>query len=248
MVAAVVVAAVVVAGRSSSSGGVLRRCSQTGEFVVRRPHGGGTARGEWLSIRRQGRGVVRHRVRSYGIGRVREGIVDRKPRSGRRVVVLTMVRCSLVVAALVAAYYLLPLDSAFTARSVLALVGGLVAVALLMGWQVRVIMRSERPRLRAMAVLATMLPLFLLLFATTDYLLDRSAPDSFSEALSRTDALYFTMTVFSTVGFGDISPRSETARLLVTGQITANLLLLGVAARILVHAVEEGQRAQREAD
>ncbi|MCX4990958.1 ion channel [Streptomyces sp. NBC_00638] len=159
-----------------------------------------------------------------------------------------MVRCSLVVAALVAAYYLLPLDSAFTARSVLALVGGLVAVALLMGWQVRVIMRSERPRLRAMAVLATMLPLFLLLFATTDYLLDRSAPDSFSEALSRTDALYFTMTVFSTVGFGDISPRSETARLLVTGQITANLLLLGVAARILVHAVEEGQRAQREAD
>ncbi|WP_406371763.1 potassium channel family protein [Streptomyces sp. NBC_00647] len=174
--------------------------------------------------------------------------MDRKPRSGRRVVALTMVRCLLVATALVAAYYLLPLDSAFTATSVIALVGGLVAVALLMVWQVRGIVRSERPRLRAMAALATALPLFLLLFATTDYLLDRSAPGSFSEAMSRTDALYFTMTVFSTVGFGDISPRSETARLLVTGQITANLLLLGVAARVLVNAVEEGRRAQRAAE
>jgi hypothetical protein len=71
-------------------------------------------------------------------------------------------------------------------------------------------------------------------------------PGSFSEGMSRTDALYFTMTVFSTVGFGDISPRSQTARLLVTGQITANLLLLGVAARVLVNAVEEGRRAQGE--
>ncbi|MFD9463482.1 potassium channel family protein [Streptomyces sp. NPDC060027] len=157
-------------------------------------------------------------------------------------------RCLLVAAALVAAYYLLPLDSAFTVASVIALVGGLVAVALLLVWQVREIVSSERPGLRAVAALATVLPLFLLLFATTDYLLDRSVPDSFSEAMSRTDALYFTMTVFSTVGFGDISPRSQTARLLVTGQITANLLLLGVAARILVNAVEEGRRAQREAE
>ncbi|MER5397671.1 potassium channel family protein [Streptomyces sp. NPDC002599] len=170
--------------------------------------------------------------------------MDRKRRSGHRTVVLTTVRCVLVAVGLVAAYYLLPLDSAFTARSVLVLLGGLVAVALLMGWQVRVIVSSERPRLRAMAALATVLPLFLLLFATTDYLLDRSAPGSFSEAMSRTDALYFTMTVFSTVGFGDISPRSEPARILVTGQITANLLLLGVAARVLVNAVEEGRRAQ----
>ncbi|MET8131734.1 potassium channel family protein [Streptomyces sp. NPDC005251] len=172
--------------------------------------------------------------------------MDRKSRSGRRAVVLTTVRCVLVAAVLVAAYYLLPLDSAFTAKSVIALAVGLLAVALLMGWQVRGIVSSERPRLRAMAALATALPLFLLLFATTDYLLDRSAPGSFSETMSRTDALYFTMTVFSTVGFGDISPRSQTARLLVTGQITANLLLLGVAARVLVNAVEEGRRAQGE--
>jgi hypothetical protein len=36
--------------------------------------------------------------------------------------------------------------------------------------------------------------------------------------LTRTDALYFTVTVFSTVGFGDITAKTETARLVVTGQ------------------------------
>ncbi|MEU9671621.1 hypothetical protein AB0E25_40070 [Streptomyces bobili] len=55
------------------------------------------------------------------------------------------------------------------------------------------------------------------------------------------------MTVFSPVGFGDISPRSETAQLLVTGQITANLLLIQCGRRILVNAIEEGRQTQGEA-
>ncbi|MFJ2934145.1 potassium channel family protein [Streptomyces sp. NPDC087219] len=136
---------------------------------------------------------------------------------------------------------MLPLDSAFTAGTVVALVGGMAAVALLLAWQIRKITRSPRPELRAAEALGTTLPLYLLLFATAYHLMERSAADSFSEALSRSDALYFTMTVFSTVGFGDVSPRSEPARLLVTGQMTLNLLLIGVAARLLVSAVEQGR-------
>ncbi|WP_371494411.1 potassium channel family protein [Kitasatospora sp. NBC_00374] len=143
---------------------------------------------------------------------------------------------------LLTAYYLLPLDSAFTIGTVLALVGGLVAVALLLYWQVRVITKSLQPQLRAVEAVATALPLFLLLFAAVYYLLERSTPESFSEPLTRSDALYFTMTVFSTVGFGDISPRSEPARLLATGQMTLDLVLIGVAARLLVGAVQESLR------
>lgn len=95
--------------------------------------------------------------------------------------------------------------------------------------------------MRAAEALGVTLPLYLLLFATTYYLLERSGADSFSEALSRSDALYFTMTVFSTVGFGDISPRSGAARLLVTGQMTLNVLLIGVAARFLLRAVNKAR-------
>ena len=155
-----------------------------------------------------------------------------------------MVRSLLSAALLVTVYYLLPLDSAFTPGTVLGLVGGIVAAGLLLSWQIRKIALSKRPELRAMEALGTTLPLYLLLFAATYYLMEQTAPDSFSEPLTRSDALYFTVTVFSTVGFGDISPRSEPARLLATGQMTMNLLLIGVAARLLVSAVEQGRTHQ----
>ncbi|HEY9369920.1 potassium channel family protein [Streptomyces sp.] len=160
----------------------------------------------------------------------------------RRSVLLTTARSLLTLAAVLAAYYVLPLDSSFTAATVWALIGGIVLVALLLAWQVRTIVRSARPGLRAMVALASVLPLFVVLFAAAYFLLERSAPESFSESMSRTDALYFTMTVFSTVGFGDITPRTETARVLTTGQMAANFLVIGVAARILVGAVQEGRR------
>jgi len=41
---------------------------------------------------------------------------------------------------------------------------------------------------------------------------------NFGGHLSHTDGLYFTVTVFSTVGFGDITAKTETARLVVTGR------------------------------
>ncbi|MET9620388.1 potassium channel family protein [Streptomyces sp. NPDC006464] len=167
--------------------------------------------------------------------------MDKTARKDRRQAIRASVRSLLTAGLLVTAYYLLPLDSAFSTGTVVALVGGMAAVALLLAWQIRMITLSPRPELRAAEALGTTLPLYLLLFATAYYLMERSIADSFSEALSRSDALYFTMTVFSTVGFGDVSPRSEPARLLVTGQMALNLLLIGVAARLLVSAVEQGR-------
>ena len=65
----------------------------------------------------------------------------------------------------------------------------------------------------------------------------RLSPGSFTAPLSRTDALYFTVTVFSTVGFGDITAKAETARLVVTGQMIADLVILGLAIKAIVGAV-----------
>ncbi|MCM2425470.1 potassium channel family protein [Streptomyces sp. RKAG337] len=165
----------------------------------------------------------------------------------RRRVLLAVLRCLATAGVLVTAYYLLPLASAFTPATIIALIGGTVAVALLLLWQARAITRSTQPTLRAVQALATTLPLFLLLCAVAYYLLQRSAPESFDQPLSRTDTLYFTMTVFSTVGFGDISPHSQLARLLTTGQMTIDLLLIGLAAKVLAGAVQEGLRRQSHA-
>ncbi len=139
---------------------------------------------------------------------------------------------------LVLAYYLLPLDERFEGGAAVGLVLGLVAVTTLFTWQIRSILRSSRPRLRAVEALATTVPLFLLLFAATYHLMEQAAPGSFAEPLSRTDALYFALTVFSTVGFGDITPHAEQARIVTMVQMVGDILLLGVAAHVVVGAVQ----------
>jgi hypothetical protein len=108
-------------------------------------------------------------------------------------------------------------------------------------WQIT---RARYPLLRAVEALATTVPLFLLLFAGSYYVLGQEQAGSFSETLGRTDSLYYTTTVFSTVGFGDIVPKSEPARVLTMVQMLANLLIFGVAARVVVNAVTVGRRAR----
>jgi voltage-gated potassium channel len=109
------------------------------------------------------------------------------------------------------AYYLLPFGRTVTWGAITLLVIGVLALIVLIGFQVRTIVRSPFPNLRAVEALATSLPLFLLLFAGTYYVMARLAPGSFGGHLTRTDAMYFAVTVFTTVGFGDISAKTETA-------------------------------------
>lgn len=68
-------------------------------------------------------------------------------------------------------------------------------------------------------------------------------PATFSEPLTRSDALYFTVTTFATVGFGDIVPHSETVRLLVTGQVILDLVIVGLGIRVILGAVQKGRSA-----
>jgi voltage-gated potassium channel len=62
--------------------------------------------------------------------------------------------------------------------------------------------------------------------------------------LTRTDTLYFTVTIFATVGFGDITATSQTARLLVTTQMILDLLVLGLGIRVILGAVQRGRQNQ----
>ena len=53
--------------------------------------------------------------------------------------------------------------------------------------------------------------------AATYYLMAKPDPNNFNgHSLTGTDALYFTVSIFSTVGFGDINAISQATRLLVT--------------------------------
>jgi hypothetical protein len=149
-----------------------------------------------------------------------------------------LLRSVLSTAGLVAVYFGIPLDGQFTVATAVTLACGLLVFGGIVGWQARAITRSPHPRLRAVEALATSVPLFLLLYATSYVLMSHGQASAFSEPLDRIDALYFTVTVFATVGFGDIAPSSTPARILVTTQMLGDLLVVGVVARVLVGAVK----------
>lgn len=167
------------------------------------------------------------------------------PGAGRRAAARSVLRSLLTVAALLVVYYTLPLSRTFEARTVVVLVVALFCLTALVLLQVRSIIRSPYPALRAVESLALTIPLFMLIFAVVYELLSRSDPSSFSQTLTRTDALYFVVTVFATVGFGDITAVSEVARVLVTVQMVSDLLLLGLVLRAVVTAVQRSSQNRR---
>lgn len=154
----------------------------------------------------------------------------------RRLIGLGRLRVLATTIALVALYYLLPIDH--TKNVPLVLVAGLLILAAFTAWQLRVVLRNRYPAARAIEALATTLPLFLLLFAWAYFTMANNDPANFNtHPLTRTDTLYFTVTVFSTVGFGDITAASQFARLVVTVQVLLDLLVLGLVVRVFVGAV-----------
>jgi len=74
----------------------------------------------------------------------------------------------------------------------------------------------------------------------------RISASNFGEPLTHTDALYFTVTVFSTVGFGDITAKTEAARLVVTAQMITDLLVLGLGIRVILGAVTRSRQQRPE--
>ena len=162
----------------------------------------------------------------------------------RRVIAVAS-RAVLTVVLLVGFYYVLPLTIRPGGYTLVGLLVGLAAITGLIVRQIRAIVRARDPGLRALEALALVIPAFLLVFAAGYYLASQANPAAFSEPLSRSDALYFTITVFATVGFGDISPVAEALRLVVAVQMLADLLVLGVVLQAVLNAVRRGQERSR---
>ena len=170
----------------------------------------------------------------------REGGVSRRLLAG------VLVRSLAVTTAVFVLYFTAPLNGSRVRLTLWVLVLMAVVAALLV-WQVRCILRSPHPRLRAVEAVGTTLPLFLAICAATHFLIELANPGNYSQSMTRMDALYFVITVFATVGFGDITPVSQTARIVTTLQMVGDLVFVGVIARVLVGAVQEGLRRQGRA-
>lgn len=159
--------------------------------------------------------------------------------SRRHVLVLAAIRVAAFATIILSLYFIIPVGGFNDENPAAAWVrlGGIVLVfSAAMTLQLRTILEAHVPQVRAAETVVESLLMFLCLFALLYLSLSITDNSSFSEHLSRTDALYFTTSTFATVGFGDITPVSQLARALVSVQMIADLGALLLIAKVAFFA------------
>ena len=163
--------------------------------------------------------------------------------AGGRPSVLSVAGTLAVMLAVTSVYVWAPLDSISLDRRglvVLTFVIGLLGTGSLVFSQAlgyRRTVDSGTAKLRGLLVALYIAVLF---FAAAFYLLAHAQPEEFKGLSTRLDAVYFALTVLSTVGFGDIHAVGQAARAMVCAQIVFDLLVVSLA----VGAVREAGRAR----
>ena len=147
---------------------------------------------------------------------------------------------ALSMAVLGAMYFLIPTKDPGQGSDVPWMVLELVLFGVVFALQVPAIIHAKFPIVRAAITLGILVPLYLLVFARLYLSSSLSDPGNFSEPLDHATALYFTVTVFATVGFGDIVAKTDGMRLVVTAQMLINLIVVGAFIRILISAARLG--------
>ena len=161
------------------------------------------------------------------------------PRDERvRLVWSTAIRIGIVVALMFVAYAIAPLDYRRDSETAVRLLGTVGVIVVVVAWQLWAIHVARFPALRAIEGFALIVPLVLLGFAATYVRMSVANPDAFSQPLDRVGAVYFSMTIMATVGFGDIAATTDASRITVMLQMAADVIVIVVVARIMVNAVK----------
>ncbi len=139
-----------------------------------------------------------------------------------------------LVLAVGTAYFLLPLEGLGSDRPWLGwplfvLCLGMVAALLLR--QVRDVV-LEKPHTRSGLMIPLLMCLAVLVFSSGYYALAQQ-PGQFTGMRTRVDALYFTVVTLATVGYGDITPSGQEARMVAVVQILYAFVFLTAAATAL---------------
>ncbi|GEL22201.1 membrane protein [Pseudonocardia sulfidoxydans NBRC 16205] len=150
----------------------------------------------------------------------------------RRDIVRTLVSAGLVVIA----YYVAPFgENVMTGDAWLR--GGLLAIVLALLVLVvgrRVDQELQTPNPARAGPLLVALVAGVVTFALADLVVATTMPGQFVDLRTKTDALYFSLTTLTTVGYGDVHAEGQVARGLVVAQLVFDVAVLATAARALV--------------
>ena len=133
---------------------------------------------------------------------------------------------------LVVAYYVYPADFGNAPLAVLELIvaaGGLALLGVMMLREVDHLRRGES--VRSLPAIAMLVMLVVVGFSMSFFILAENAPDQMAGVETRTDALYFTLSTMTTVGFGDVHATGQFARVMVISLITFNVVVVATLLR-----------------
>lgn len=144
---------------------------------------------------------------------------------------------------MVAGYFLLPLDGLGPQRPVLSWVVFCIALTLIALMLLRQVVRVllSVPDVRPGMVIPPLMCLAILVFATA-YLALAKSPGEIDGITTRLDALYFTLVTLATIGYGDITPHGQAARLVAVLQILYAFVFLTAATTSLTRHLQETVR------
>lgn len=168
-------------------------------------------------------------------------------RQVRRALLGIGIRMVLAATVLMVAYWLVPLrwfDEGWTAFAVL--LAGLALYLLLVVRRMMRLRYSVRPMADLGETLIVIVLTLVTLFALTYAILSRNVEGAFNVPLDKHSALYFSMTVTTTTGFGDITAKANSVRDVVTFQMFVTLLILAMAVRGVTAAAQYGRKHQQE--
>ena len=166
-------------------------------------------------------------------------------RQRRRLLAKATIRVLATTVLVLVVYFQIPVGRDPTTWGAVALVASLIAFLVAVGFQIRRIVDAPLPQLRAIETVATAIPVFVVIFALVYVSMSEAQADSFNQPVTRITGLYFTVTVFTSVGFGDVVARTDTARAVVTVQMLLDLVLLGGLVRAIIGASRVGLARRR---
>ena len=113
--------------------------------------------------------------------------------------------------------------------------------------QVKGVYKAQYPTLRAIESLILVAAMFLAIFAMVYVMVSITDPSAFTESLDSFNGYYFSLTVLATVGFGDITPVTTTARSFTMVQMALDIAFIAVIIKVMSAAARRAiqQRAQR---
>jgi voltage-gated potassium channel len=157
-----------------------------------------------------------------------------------------LLRSAATLAAAMVFYYFVPLpDEGLSIVGVLLFLAGLVALTCFVLVQVRHQLRAPDNESVRVNSLLVMLYLVIVFFSLAYVQIERMTPGEFAELETRTDALYFTVATLGTVGYGDVHPVGQMARIFATAQIVFDLVFVALLVSVFSNRVGRVVAARR---